>query len=178
MKSFALSLVAIALMAVTASAQCGVQRSSQLDQLNLSLGQSACANGQCNLAQRAAASSSAVAAPAPIVQPQVLAYSAPIVQQYTASTMPLYVVQPQVAQLISTPAASASSAASTASASASAVTAPSVATQQLVVPQLVQPIQAQQVSACSNGRCGGGLLKALKFRQPRSRTRSVAVSRS
>ena len=177
MKSFALSLVAVAVMAVVASAQCGVQRSSQLDPLNLSLSAAPCANGQCNLAQRAAASSSAVAAPAPIVQPQVLAYSAPIVQQYTASTLPLYVVQPQVAQLISTPSASASSAASTASASASASAAPSVATQQLVVPQLVQPIQTQAVSACSNGRCGG-LFKALRFRQPRSRTRSVAVSRT
>lgn len=177
MNAFRISALALAIVLALdtfASAQCGVQRSSQLDPLNLSLSASPCANGQCNLSQRSAASSSSiVSAPAPIVtQPQVFAYSAPIVQQYTASTLPLYVVQPQVAQFISQPGASAASSAGSASSSASASTA------QLVVPQLVQPIQAQQVSACSGGRCGGGLFKSLKFRAPRSRSRSVSVSRS
>lgn len=178
MNTFRISALALAVVLALdtfASAQCGVQRSSQLDPLNLSLSASPCANGQCNLSQRSAASSSSiVSAPAPIVtQPQVFAYSmpAPVVQQYSTATMPLYVVQPNVAQFISQPGASASSSAGSASSSASSSTA------QLVVPQLVQPIQAQQVSAC-NGCNRRGLFKSLQLRAPRSRSRSVSVSRS
>lgn len=174
MKSLSLALVAVLALASNALAQCGVQRASQLDPSNIGLG---CANGRCGV--QALTSASAVAAPAPIaVQPQTFALQAPVVQQYTTSTMPLYVVQPSVAQLISTPSASAASSATATSSSASAIVAPNVATQQLVVPQLVQPVSLQQ-TACSGGSCSRRQpLRTLQLRAPRSRSRSVSVSRS